>query len=139
MRPAYAHEVERPDLPHYDLAFRVDPVNRQLTGRAELWFRNTTGSTLRDVVLRLYPNFPTTVFGDGGNTRMTVSDVEVQGVAMMPRYEAQDTAVRVPLPTAVANGGLITVALNFKSNFNSWTAQDNSFPLPSYYPMLAAS
>jgi hypothetical protein len=136
MRPAFAHEVDRPDLPHYDLTFRVDPLNRRLNGRVELWFRNTTGSTLRDVVLRLYPNFPADFFGDGGGGSMSVSNVLVQNVATAPRYEAQNTAVRLPLPAAVAPNQVIRIALNFQGAFSPWA--DGTFPLPSFYPMLAA-
>ncbi len=46
MQPAFAHEVNQPDLPHYDLTLHVDPANRHLDGRVELWFRNTTGQPL---------------------------------------------------------------------------------------------
>jgi hypothetical protein len=136
MQSAFAHEVNRLDLPHYDLTFQVDPTNRYLNGRVELWFRNTTGRPLSDVVLRLYPNFPADVFGDGGTSRMNVSDVVVQGIATAPGYEAQDTAVRLPLPAPVAPDDLITLALNFQSNIVP--RPDGTFPLPSFYPMLAA-
>ncbi len=67
---------------------------------------------------------------------MQVSDVMVQGFATILGYEAQGTAVRMPLPAPVAPDGLITVTLNFQSNIVP--RPDGSFPLPSFYPMLAA-
>ena len=138
MRDGFKHEANQPDLAHYDLAVRVDPATKRLRGRVNLWFRNTTGAPLGDAVLRLYPNFPPDVFGDGGDTRMTVSDVVVQDRAVAPRYEAQNTAVRVPFPAPVAPGNVITLALNFDTNFSTFFPQDRSWQLTSSYPILAA-
>lgn len=138
MRDEFRHEAIQPNLPHYDLALRVDPVARRLSGRVELWFRNTTGAPLRDVVIRLYPNVPSDLFGNGGDVRMSVRDVVVQHRTATPQYEAQDTAVRVPLQSPVASGHVVTLALNFEATFSTSHPQDGSFALPAYYPMLAA-
>lgn len=138
MRPGFAADAQRPDLPQYDLDLSIDPQARKLSGSLSLTFRNTTGTTLRDVVLRLYPQFPSDLFGDGGDVTMTVSDVVVQGVATKGSLEARRTALRLPLPAPVAPDGSVSVSLRYSANIVAWEKRDGTFPLPSYYPMLAA-
>jgi hypothetical protein len=138
MREGFKHEADQPNMPHYDLTMQVDPVNKRISGRVELWFRNTTGAPLGDVVLRLYPNFPADYSGDGGNTLMTLRDVVVQDTPAVPRSEAQNTAARIALPKPAAPGEIVTVKLNFQTSFNTNYPQDRSWQLASYYPMLAA-
>ena len=138
MRDGFKHEADQPNMPHYDLLIQVDPVSKRLNGHAEIWFRNTTGAPLGDAVLRLYPNFPQDFDGAGGNTSMTISNLQAQQRAVAVRYEAQNTAVRVPLPAPVAPGAIVLLAFDWTSNFSTFNPQDRSWPLPSYYPMLAA-
>lgn len=137
MRAGFANDVQRSDLPQYDLDLSVDPQARQLAGSVQLRFTNTTAVTLSDVVLRLYPQFPPDIFGDGGDVTMDVRDVFVQGVATEPRYEARRTAIRLALPRPVAPGGAISLRLRYSANIVPWQTSDGTFPLPSYYPMLA--
>lgn len=137
MRPAFAGDVNRPDLPHYDLDLTVDPRARRLSGHMQLVFRNMTGRALNDVVLRLYPQFPRDIFGDGGNIKMDVSNVVVQNVATTGSYEARRTALRLPLPAPVAHQESIALSLDFSANIEPWQRNEGTFPLPSHYPMLA--
>jgi aminopeptidase N len=126
------------DVPRYDLSINVDPGRGRMSGSMTLEWRNQTGTTLPDAVLRLYPNFPPDVFGDGGDLRMDVSNVRANGVAVAAPLEAQGTAVRVPLPRPAAPGDTITIALDWNATMKPWDEQDGTQPLPSYYPMLAA-
>ena len=136
MRSPYEAEANRDDLPHYDLTLRIDPVGRRMNGRVDVWFRNTTGTVLNDVVLRLYPNVPADIFGDGRGTGTTVSNSVVQGVATAPRYEAQNTAIRFGLPRPVGANEVIRVALDFQTVIVP--RPDGTFPIQSAYPLLAA-
>ncbi len=130
--------AQAPDVPHYDLAIEVDPGRGRMGGSMKLEWRNQTGTTLSDAVLRLYPNFPPDVFGDGGDVRMDVANVRANGVAVEPTLEAQRTAVRVRLPVPAAPGETITIALDWNATLKPWDDADGTLPLPSYYPMLAA-
>lgn len=138
MRAGLAQEAQRADMPRYDLDLTVDPQAKRLSGTLRLSVPNTTGTTLKDVVLRLYPQFPPDIFGDGGDVTMDVRDVVVQGVATEPRYEARRTALRLPLPQPVGVNGTITLSLSYQANIVPWQTSDGTYPLPSYYPMLAA-
>ena len=124
--------------PRYDLAIDVDVNARKLTGSLVLELSNTTGTALRDVVLRLYPNFPADIFGDGGDVRMDLHDVRANGTAAEARYEAARTAARIPLPAAAQPGEQIRIELGWTVGFTPLVQADGSFALPSYYPMLAA-
>jgi aminopeptidase N len=101
-----------------------------------LWFRNTTTTPLHDVVLRLYPNAPQDSLGAGGNLAMTVSDVVAQGVLITTTYDVHNTVVRVPLSRPAAPNELITLTAHFRSNIVPW--RDDTYTLPSFFPMLAA-
>lgn len=138
MRDGFQNDVRRAAFPRYDLDLSVDPSTRRLNGTMKLSLRNTTGGALNDVVLRLYPAFPADVFGDGGDIAMRVSDIVVQGQPSDGRYEASGTALRVTLPEPVAAGGSIDLSLRYSANIVPLVARDGTFPLPSYYPMLAA-
>jgi len=126
------------DIPSYQLAITVNPRTRRLDGHMQLRFTNRTGAPLRDVVLRLYPNFPPDVFGDGGDVRMDLRNVRAEDRPTTVRYEAGRTAARIPLPAPAEPGGEIRIELDWTANIRPWQRSDGTFPLPSYYPMLAA-
>lgn len=138
MRAGFANEASRADLPQYELDLTVDPAAQRLSGTMRLSFRNTTGGDLRDVVLRLYPQFPADIFGDGGDVTMEVSNIVVQGAPTQASYEGRRTVLRLALPAPVASGQTITLSLDYSANIIAWQQSDGTFPLPSYYPMLAA-
>jgi hypothetical protein len=125
-------------FPRYDLQIDVDTGARVLRGHMRLQFTNRTGAALGDVVLRLYPNFPRDVLGSGGDSRMDIANVRAGGAAVSPSYEAGRTAARIPLPGAAQPGAGIEIELDWSATFQPWLRGDNAFPLPSYYPMLAA-
>jgi hypothetical protein len=126
------------DVPHYDLVINVDPGRGRIGGSMKLEWRNQTGTTLPDAVLRLYPNFPPDVFGDGGDLTMDVFNVRVNGQPVAATLEAQRTAARVRLPNPAAPGDTIRIELDWNATIKPWETSDGTFPLPSYYPILAA-
>lgn len=130
--------AQRADVPHYGLAINVDPTRGRLSGSMTLEWRNQTGTSLPDAVLRLYPNSPPDVFGDGGDVTMDVSNVRANGQVVAATLEAQRTAARVRFAIPVAPGDTIRLELDWNATIKSWESSDGTFPLPSYYPMLAA-
>ncbi len=138
MREGFAAETLNDELPRYDLDIDVDPLARRLSGTMRLRYVNTTAAELNDLVLRLYPNFPADIFGDGGDVSMSVADITVEGSPANGALEAQRTALRVPLSEPLVAGDSVEVQLTFNATFRPWVERDGTFPLPSYYPMLAA-
>lgn len=135
-RTAFA--AQEASTPRYDLQIDIDPASRRMSGHMQLTFTNRFGVTLPDAVLRLYPNFPADLFGDGGDVAMDVTNIRVDGIAVAPTVEARGTALRIALPHAAEPGATIKIEADWSASFRSWKRTDNTVPLPSYYPTLAA-
>lgn len=136
MRPTFADDVAaNHNLPHYNLSMWIATNKGILTGTEQIIFPNQTGAPLNDVALRLYPNFPRDVFGKGGDVQMDVTDATVEGQPVEIRYTAQRTAVLLSFPQPLDSGDSTTLAITFTATIQPW--RDGTWPLPSYYPMLA--
>lgn len=136
MRPAFAGDIAASaNIPRYDMRIWVRTDKGILTGTQQIVFPNTTGAPLKDVALRLYQNFPPDVLGASPDVRMDVTGASVDGQPVDVRYAAEDTAVLLTIPGGLANGMSATLALTFTATIEA--EDDTSFPLPSYYPMLA--
>jgi aminopeptidase N len=136
MRPAFVGDVAANDgLPRYNLWMWIATNEGVLTGTEQIVFPNRTGAPLNDVALRLYPNFPPDVFGKGGDVRMDVTGVAVEGQPVEIRYTAQRTAVLLSFPQPLNSNHSTTLAITFTATIQPW--RDGTWPLPSYYPMLA--
>ncbi len=131
-------QVEQSTMPRYTLTIDVDPTARRINGDMVLLYTNRTGAALGNIVLRLYPNYPADIFGDGGNVQMDIANVRVDGQPATFGYEARRTAARIVLPVALQPGTEVRVELSWTSGIEALVRADGSFPLPSYYPMLAA-
>jgi aminopeptidase N len=136
MRPGSEGDIAAlPGLPRYDLRLRIDPAAGTLAGSERIELTNQTAADLTDVALRLYPNFPRDVFGKGGDVRMDLTGAAVGGQPATFEYAAQRTAALIALPAALAPGQSATLAISFTATLKPW--RDGTWPLPSYYPMLA--
>lgn len=136
MRPMFAGDIAaNTQLPRYHLRMWIDPAVGVITGTGQISFSNQSGAPLGDVALRLYPNFPRDVFGDGGDVRMDVTGATVAGQPVEIHYAAQDTAVLLPFARPLDPGRSTTLAITFTATIKP--SDDGTWPLPSYYPMLA--
>lgn len=137
MRVGFAGDLAASrDLPRYDLRMWIDPAAGVLTGTEQIVLTNLGDRPLADVALRLYPNFPTDVFGKGGDVRMQITSAAIDGQPAEPRLAAQATAALLTLAQPLAPGRATTLTIGFSATIRPW--RDGSWPLPSYYPMLAA-
>lgn len=137
MRAGFAGDLAaNRELPRYDLRMWVDPATGTLTGTAQIVLTNLGNAPLPDVALRLYPNFPTDVFGKGGDVRMQLTAATIDGQPAEPQLLAQATAALLTLPEPLAPGQAASITVDFTATIRPW--RDGSWPLPSYYPMLAA-
>lgn len=122
----------------YHLDLTIAPDYRRMTGREEIYLTNNEGEPLTELVLRLYPNLL------GG--RSVVSDVQVNGEAVAPVLELDDTVLRVPLATALEAGQSLVLSLSLdvtipdsaEGNYGSFVFAQNVLALAHAYPILAA-
>jgi len=113
----------------------IYPGERILTGTEQIVFSNTLDMPLDDVALRLYPNFPRDLFSKGGDVRMDVTSASVRGQSVGVSYAAQRTAMLLPFAQPLEPGRSTRLEVNFMATMKPW--RDGTWPLPSYYPMLA--
>ena len=125
------------DLPRYDVTLTVHPERLLVSGRETVRYPNATGAPLEEIVFRLYPNLP----HYGG--RMAVTTVQIDGQLVTAITDAEDTALRVPLPTPLPPGQSIEIVLDFTVEVDPvngdtvFGAGQDILSLPDCYPLLA--
>jgi hypothetical protein len=126
----------------YEIEATLDPTAGTIGGTVRVHFINRATATLREVYFRLFPN--ASYYGDGG---LTVSAAYVDGAAVSPTLEVEETALRVPLPTPLAPRGAVAIDLTFLTTvprdstgsygiFNH-DAADGTWVLADWHPILA--
>ena len=90
----------------YHIDFQISDDFLLLEGHEEVRYTNQEDESLDEVYFRLFPNTA------GGKT--TVSEVKVDGQDVEPAYEFQDSALRVPLPTALQPGEQVVIQMDFE-------------------------
>jgi hypothetical protein len=129
-------------LSAYRMDVMLDPAVSTIGGEMTLAWRNAAAEPLAEVWFRLFPNAG--YYGEGS---LMVGDVTVDGETVDRELALDDTALRVPLPHAVAPGGSAEIALTFTTTvpadstgsygiFTRDTA-DGSWVLADWYPILA--
>ena len=121
---------------HIDLEIPADLD--VLQGHQELRYTNQENEPLNEVYFRLFPNVC------GG--RLTVSDVKADGADVEPSYEAADSSLRVPLPTALQPGQQVVIQMDFEvqvtremaGNYGLFGYFDEVLVLDEFYPAIPA-
>lgn len=129
-------------LSSYHMEVRLDPAASTLAGRLRLRFVNAFDQALSDLAFRLYPNAS---YYDEGALR--VRDARVGSEAVQPVYEADDTVMRLPLPSPLQPGEQVTILLRFETvipldshgTYGVFTrdSQRGTWVLADWYPIVA--
>ena len=107
-----------------------------LTGREEVLYTNREDVPLAEVYFRLFPNL-----ADGSST---ISAVKVNGQAVEPTYELDQSAMRVPLSPALPPGQPVVLQMDFAvqvpngegGNYGTFAFKDGVLALAHFYPMI---
>jgi hypothetical protein len=125
---------------HGETVYHIDlqiPANSLvLHGSQQVAYTNRENQPLSEVYFRLFPN----LFGG----KMSIVDVFVNGVGAQVAYEAQDSAVRVPLAKALAPEERVIIEMNFTlevpgeagGGYGLLGFQDDILMLDSFYPQI---
>ena len=113
--------------------------NLQLYGTEQVRYTNTEDVPLSEIYFRLYPNLP----GYGG--QMRVNGMQVDKQLVKPTLEAENSALRVPLPEPLMPGNSIEIDLDFEATvpakpqkgYNIFSYTDNTAALAGFYPAVA--
>ncbi len=119
---------------HIDLQIHDDFL--LLEGHEEVRYTNQEDEPLDEVYFRLFPNIA------GGAA--AVSAVQVDGQDVEPIYEFQDSALRVPLPTALQPGERVVIQMDFEvevaqemgGNYGLFGYFDGVLVLDEFYPVI---
>lgn len=129
----------------YHLDIALDPADFAdgdalvLTGVERVHYTNTENVPLSDLYFRLYPNLP----GYGG--KMDVETVIVNDQLVEPELEAQDSALRVPLPATLQSNETADITLTYeavvptqtKQGYNIFVYNGGTATLAGFYPAVA--
>jgi hypothetical protein len=120
----------------YHLDFEVADDCSALEGHEEVLYTNREEQPLDELYFRLFPNTA------GGGA--TVSAVTVDDRAVEPVYEFADSAIRIPLPTALEPGAQIVIGMDFEvempqemgGNYGLFGYFDGVLVLDEFYPVI---
>jgi hypothetical protein len=125
-------------LPRYTIHAELAPSGDRLDGQMGLVVPNPGSAPFPDLVFRLYPNMP----HYGGV--ITVTQVQVNGVPIAAEPDAAGETLHLLLPTPVAPGEEVTVAMAFRvdlprraEGYTLFGWEDGILSLPGFYPTLA--
>jgi hypothetical protein len=96
-------------LTSYNIDIRFRPENHRITGSMQVRYVNVTGEALDEIAFRLYPNAD---YYDEAYTAVT--DAVVDGKAVTPSYEAENTVMFLPLASPLAPGDTAAIGLTFR-------------------------
>jgi hypothetical protein len=98
------------ELSSYEIAATLDP-HGSISATERLHYVNSTGGVLGDIAFRLYPNAP--YYGEGA---LTVHSVTLNGRAVDPIYQVDDTVMIVAFPEPLDRGGSADLAIAFTTD-----------------------
>lgn len=93
--------------PAYALSAEVDPQNGQVDVHEQLVFPNTTGDTLEELILYVFPNAFAEAF--------ILGDIKLEqgGQSSAPSYTLSETTLRLFLPSSLAPGEEVVLDLDY--------------------------
>ena len=112
LRSKFVGDLELlPDATRYEIELTVDIDAVTVAGHERIAYTNTEDAPLDGLYLRLFPNTP----GYGGEMvrQMSVTNVLLDGGAVVPAMELGGSALRIPLDPPLEPGGRITLELDF--------------------------
>jgi aminopeptidase N len=129
---------ELPGASVYHLDLQISGALTTISGLMDVRYTNQESVELDTVYFHLYPNLL------GGN--MLVNDVQVNGTAVSPFLEKDDTILRVPLAEPLLPGQQIVIHLAFTTevptesgrNYGILASLDGVLALAHFYPMIGA-
>jgi len=125
-------------LPRYRLRVELDGAGDRLSGDTHVSVPNTSRDTWPDLVFHLYPNTP------HYQGTIAVSQVVLDGQAVVTEMIEDGTGLRVVLPAHLPPGQEVEVAMRFNvtlprgsDGYTLFGWEDDILSLPGFYPALA--
>ncbi len=140
MKPEFAAEIDRFEAaPHYQIDLTIASDLKSYSATQIVTYTNAETVTLPQVYFRLFPNSP----AYGGQLKIT--SLRANGVAVKPKYELDDTALRIDLAQSLQPGEVIEFELAYtvqvptedvEIGYNRFGWHDEVLALPGFYPLI---
>ena len=139
MKPAFEAELAGlAYMPRYDVTLNISPDQGWLQGKALVTYQHSAPGEWHSLYFRLYPNLKRY----GGS--LNVLDTEVDGNPVIAVYEADRSALRVPLAAPLPSGKRVSVYFSYtlrwpqnRPGYTEFGESQDITMLPEAYPMLA--
>jgi len=123
----------------YRIELTLDPDGPRLSGEATITYTNNESLPLPELYLRLYPNMDDE---QGGGTE--IAQVILDGRPVMPSYELDRTALRLPLDPPLDPGRVLEVGVDFAvrvprgdgGNYGTFAFDRGVLALAHFYPFV---
>ncbi len=141
LRPEFATDLDgMAGATRYEIGLHLDAKTLRLTGRETVRYTNQETVALDQLYFRLFPNSPACT----GWT--AVEDVQVNGRPAEPAYEAEETALRLPLDPPLQPGEQAVVAMRFvdqvpisdSCHYAAFSYDEPMLALAHFYPQIPA-
>ena len=139
--PANQNDLDALDRPtRYLLTLTYDPKTSTLTGTEDVRYFNRQSVSLDEIYFRLFANYP----GSGG--KIEITRLALDGAAVTPSYQVQNTALKLPLSKPLAPNASASIHLEFtvaippvsKGHYADFGSDPAVVTLPSVYPLIPA-
>jgi hypothetical protein len=140
MKPEFAAEVDRfGDATRYQIDLTIAPDMKSYTATQIVTYTNVETATLKEVYFRLFPNSP----AYGGQLKIT--SLRANGVNVTPKYELDNTAMRIDLAQPLKPGDVIEFEMAYMAQvpteeveigYNRFGWHDSVLTLPGFYPLI---
>lgn len=123
--------------PLYEINITLSDDLQSISGQQVVHYTNQEGVELGEVVFRLYPNI-----ADGATV---VSNLQVDGIGVVPSYELENSVMRVPFATPLQPNKAVLISMDFEvtipieegGNYASFILDDEILALAHFYPILS--
>ncbi|MBI4789537.1 MAG: M1 family metallopeptidase [Chloroflexi bacterium] len=137
--PASQSDVDSLDrATRYDLTLTYDAVKYTLAGAQDVLYFNQEIVPLNEIYFRLFASYP-----DSGGM-IAINRLAVDGAAATATYEAQNTALKIPLARPLPPNGSTRIRLEFtlkippisKGHYADYGFSNTVVTLPSVLPLI---
>jgi aminopeptidase N len=142
MKPEFAAEVDRfGNAPQYQIDLTIAPDLKSYAATQVVTYTNVETVPLSEIYFSLFANL------DSYGGQLQVDTLHVNGQAVKPVYEEDNSALKVALAQPLSPGRSVVLDLTYtgevptsdvKLGYNQFGLHDNVLALPNFYPQIPA-
>ncbi|CAG0927780.1 hypothetical protein TFLX_00617 [Thermoflexales bacterium] len=140
MKPEFAAEVDRfGNAPQYQIDLTVAPDHASYSAKQKVRYTNEESVPLKEVYFRLFPN------SEAYGGQLEIESLRANGVDVTPKYELDETAMKIELAQPLKPGEAIEFELDYtvqvptqevELGYNRFGWHNNVLALPGFFPLI---